>query len=325
MLKAVLTDFRTWGGARITTTRDTRLAEVSLPADAVIDLDPGSHHTTLEDLAEAFDAALIIAPETHGILARLSALMEKAGVRLLGSNQNGIVTAADKWECHQLFMQAGLPTPDTWCVTVEEAANAAEKIGFPLVIKPVDGVSCEGVSSIRDARALQPALKKNHSYGDRLLLQRYIEGDHASASVLVAGNNASVLSLNRQLIEIGTPIRYLGCEVPYTCDKYEEVVGLVKRAVALVPGLKGYVGVDILITRKTCYLIEINPRLTTSYIGLQHVVNLNLAEAMWNASMRDILPKEVALSGKMRFIIDDSILHPQIAPGENNTWTSDGT
>jgi predicted ATP-grasp superfamily ATP-dependent carboligase len=44
-----------------------------------------------------------------------------------------------------------------------------------------------------------------------------------------------------------------------------------------VPGLSGYIGMDILIADEGCYRIEINPRLTTSYIGLRQVVNINLS------------------------------------------------
>ena len=301
MLRAVLADFRAWGGAQITTTRDYRLANVSLSADHVIELDPQDHYAVLEKLAGQCTAALIIAPESDGILASLSTLMVSNGARLLGSGPGSVATAADKWTCHRLFTQAGLPTPDTCYVDADDARKAAEKIGFPLVIKPVDGVGCEGISLIPDTFSLHSVLEKSRYSGTRFLLQRYIEGDHASACLLVAGNDNLCLSLNRQFIEVGARFSYHGSEVPFTCDKHQAAVELAKRAATLVPGLKGYIGVDILITNQGCYLIEINPRLTTSYIGLRSVVNINLAEAIWEASIRDILPREVALSGRVTF------------------------
>lgn len=301
MLRAVLVDFRDWGGARITTTRDYRLVNVSLPADHVIVLDPREHYPVLEKLAGQCTAALIIAPESDGILASLSTLMVSNGARLLGSSPGSVATAADKWACHRLFTQAGLPTPGTWHVDVDGARKAAEKAGFPIVIKPVDGVGCEGISLISDTFSLQSVLEKSRYPGTRFLLQRYIEGDHASACLLVAGKDNLCLSLNRQFIHVGAPFSYQGSEVPFTGDKHQAAIELAKRAAALVPGLKGYIGVDMLITSEGCYLIEINPRLTTSYIGLRSVVNINLAEAIWEASIRDILPRKVALSGRAAF------------------------
>ena len=71
------------------------------------------------------------------------------------------------------------------------------------------------------------------------------------------------------------PFSYRGSEIPFSSDKHEETINLAKQAVALVPGLSGYIGMDILIAVEGCYLLEINPRLTTSYIGLRLVVNMN--------------------------------------------------
>jgi len=76
-------------------------------------------------------------------------------------------------------------------------------------------------------------------------------------------------------MEIGMPFSYRGSEIPFSSDKHEETINLAKQAVALVPGLSGYIGMDILIAVEGCYLLEINPRLTTSYIGLRLVVNMN--------------------------------------------------
>jgi predicted ATP-grasp superfamily ATP-dependent carboligase len=307
MLQAILKDFRAWKGAKITTTRDHRLSNISLSADRVIDIDPLYHCETIETLSKQCTAVLIIAPESNGVLSGLSDLAENAGAHLLGSSPASIATAADKWACHQIFTRAGLPTPDTWYADAMGAWEKAEKHGLPIVIKPVDGVDCQGVSLIKDPRSLQSALEKNRLGKPRFLLQNYIEGDHASVCLLITKNDILCLSLNKQLIEVGAPFSYQGSKVPFICDKHKEATGMAKRAASLVPGLKGFVGVDIVITNKNCYLIEINPRLTTSYIGLRRIVNINLAEAIWNASLSGTLPQKVLLSGSVVFKKEDLI------------------
>lgn len=301
MLQAVLTDFKAWGGAKIITTRDHRLAHVSLPADQIIDLAPEAHYATLNHLAGCCTAALVIAPETNGILANLSALVETRGASLLGSSPGSISAAADKWNCHQLFSHAGLPTPDTWCVNSHEVEEMADKIGFPLVIKPVNGVGCEGVNLITDLNSIRLGFSKNKCVDNSFLLQQYIHGDPASVTLLVKDNEALFLSLNRQTIEIDPFFSYKGGQVPFVSNRQQEAVSLAKQAAALIPGLKGYIGVDFMITDRGCYLIEINPRITTSYIGLRRVVNINLAEAIWTVSARNLLPKKIFLSGKAVF------------------------
>jgi len=61
-----------------------------------------------------------------------------------------------------------------------------------------------------------------------------------------------------------------------------------------VPGLRGYVGVDLVLgpndDGNEDWVIEINPRLTTSYIGLRVVAKANLAEAMLRVVGGEIVP-----------------------------------
>lgn len=301
MLRALVADFKGWGGCKIITTRDTRLAHVSLEADQIIDLAPDTHYETLSFLAANCTAALIIAPETDGILEKLSRLVERRGACLLGSSPASISLASNKWRCHKLFTDAGLPTPDSWCVTPKKAGKMAQKIGFPLVIKPVDGVGCEGVCLITDPSSTQAALLKNNNSGTPLLLQKYIKGDSASVSLLVTEKEILFLSLNSQIIEIDSSFCYKGGQVPFARERQQEVFSLVKQAVALVPGLKGYIGVDLILTDQGCFLIEINPRITTAYIGLRRVVNINLAAAIWGIFNNRDLPKKISLSGKAVF------------------------
>jgi len=306
MLRAVLTDFKAWGGANIITTRDTRLSHTSLPADRIIDITPDRHGHTLGNLADQCTAALVIAPETQGVLARLSALVQEKGCFLLGSHPDSVRATADKWECHRRFVNAGLPTPDTWLVPVDQVLKKAEAIGFPLVMKPLDGVGCEGVRLVTDLQSVRCALSTYH-YGDKeLLLQQYIPGHAASATLLVSEKEARFVSLNRQTIAQGASFMYKGGRIPFVCDQYQQAADLAKRAAAVIPGLNGYVGVDLMVTRRGCCLMEINPRITTSYIGLRRVVNINLAKTIWDMGTKNILPDRIVLSGTIDFEKDAS-------------------
>jgi predicted ATP-grasp superfamily ATP-dependent carboligase len=301
MLRAVLADFQSWGRVQILTTLDSRLSDISLTADRIINLSHEDYYRTMGDLLARSDAALIIAPESNGILARLTALVERSGAQLLGASSAGVIMATDKWECSCRFTENGLPTPDTWRSNSTDAIRAAKKLGFPLVVKPIDEAGCEAVSLASDVSSLNLALEHAHFQHRDFLLQRYVAGTHASASMLVSGQRTLPLSLNEQLINIGIPFIYQGGVVPLQHPQRRRALELARRAVSLIPGLKGYVGVDMVLTDEECFLIEINPRLTTSYVGLRQVININLAEAIWQASREDIVPQEVMISGKVLF------------------------
>ena len=299
MTQAILADLRAWGRFQTLTTLDSRLRGWSLPADEVVTLAPGNYAAAFPALLARAEAALLIAPESEGILARLSAQVEARGLHLLGSRAAAVRIAADKWNCYQRFRQAGLPTPETWRVAAAAAPALAQKCGWPLVVKPIDGVGCEGTSLVMDAATLAQAL--DHPWlQPELLLQRYVPGTHASVSLLATNADALPLSLNGQSIHMGLPCRYHGGVTPLEHPQAQGALRLARQAVALIPGLKGYIGVDLVLSEQGPTLIEINPRLTTAYIGVRQVVNVNLAQAIWQAC-QGTLPDRVMLSGTVSF------------------------
>ena len=87
-----------------------------------------------------------------------------------------------------------------------------------------------------------------------------------------------------QLLSSDGRFRYEGGELPIPPDLAERAITLGRQAIGCVPGLLGYVGVDLILgdaaDGSEDYAIEINPRLTTSYVGLRELADFNLAEAM---------------------------------------------
>jgi predicted ATP-grasp superfamily ATP-dependent carboligase len=85
-------------------------------------------------------------------------------------------------------------------------------------------------------------------------------------------------------------MQYHGGSVPIPPELSIRARSVASAAIASIPGLFGYVGVDVLLGEQDM-AIEINPRLTTSYIGLRQLSKTNLAEAM----LRVVLGKRVEL------------------------------
>jgi predicted ATP-grasp superfamily ATP-dependent carboligase len=136
------------------------------------------------------------------------------------------------------------------------------------------------------------------------LLQRFIQGIHASASLLVHAGAVLPLSLNGQRITPGLPFVYHGGWVPLEHALKAQALALSGRAARLLPGLRGYVGVDLVLADPTSYVIEINPRLTTSYVGLRQVADCNLARAIWDCCRSGRLPEQIGLRGHVVFCKD---------------------
>jgi len=77
----------------------------------------------------------------------------------------------------------------------------------------------------------------------------------------------------------------------------KEALRAAEKAVETLEGLKGYVGVDMILTDEEPVVIEINPRLTTSYVGLRRVTNFNPAETIIDATIKQKLPKNLQHRG----------------------------
>jgi tyramine---L-glutamate ligase len=315
MLWALLSDFSRWGKVRTIAVLDPRfedrisgLNRTTLPADEVVCL-PRDHLPDIyPSLLKRCDAVILIAPETNGVLAALAAQAEKAGIPLLGSSASAITIAGNKASCHKVFRAAKLPTPGTRSVTFSGALQVARRMHCPLVIKPVDGVGCEGVCRVENLSDLAENLKtvRRATSHEQILLQSFVAGTPVSVSLLACMNRCMPLSLNLQLCEAGSPFRYLGSQVPFHHPAGCRAMELACSAVNLIPGLKGYVGVDLVLTEDSAQLIEINPRLTTSYIGLRQVSSANVAQAIWEACIGGILPERVSFSSQVRIKKDDA-------------------
>jgi tyramine---L-glutamate ligase len=316
MLWALLVDFRRWSVVRTITVLDPRfdnrvpgLNRNTLPADEVCSPTHQAHREVYRSLLHRCDAVIIIAPETGDVLSTLTKEAEDLCVPVLGSNAQSIAEAGNKAVSYCYLRKAGLPTPEIHSVSFASAARAAGQIGYPLVIKPIDGVGSEGVFRVVEPADLAfclPLVRQVTSL-DQIILQSYVNGIHVSASLLVSKEGCLPLSFNRQLIEMGSPFKYLGSEVPFDHSERQHALELACSAARLIPGLKGYVGVDLILAEDSPQIIEINPRLTTSYIGLRQVTPVNLAAAIWDACITGILPERVPLNGHVAIRKDNPV------------------
>ena len=89
--------------------------------------------------------------------------------------------ASDKQETNGILRDLGLPVPAQVLVgTAQDAARAAEKIGYPVVVKPLSGNHGRGVSiNLRTAPEVEMGFAKASEHGDTIIVESYIEGfDH---------------------------------------------------------------------------------------------------------------------------------------------------
>jgi predicted ATP-grasp superfamily ATP-dependent carboligase len=218
--------------------------------------------------AARHDAVWLVAPETDGLLASLQQAVPAA--RWLGCDAPAITLAGRKRATLARLAAFGLKTPLAFATTAAR-----------WVVKPDDGAGAVAThvhGSLAAAHAAQC-----RAAGGSVTLEPWVDGEALSLSLLCGRNGAELLSINRQHIDIDDQgqVRYAGVSVNAIAlddARGPALAALAARVGQAIPGLRGFVGVDV-VWHATLgpVVIEVNPRVTCAYVGLSARLGRNLA------------------------------------------------
>ena len=289
--------------------------QVSLPVDVQINFEisfacekiPVSHSeslpTILAEMATAADFLLLIAPECDSIYINVCQWLHEFRHKFLGPDLEFVRLTGDKWACHQYLCAANIATPKTMLVPADQAIAFDELnrhgIKFPIVSKPVDGAGSEGVCYVPAKTDYLADYSVGALASDSpscpepfLLIQSFVSGTPVSVSAVVSVDRpAIILPPTGQCFDADPIGNYIGALHPLPVDVAVRATALAKCALDMLPPTRGYIGIDMIISnsnKSEDVVIEINPRLTLSYVSLRGIVSENLAAAMIAAAATDL-------------------------------------
>ncbi|OZA77160.1 MAG: hypothetical protein B7X76_10630, partial [Azorhizobium sp. 39-67-5] len=215
-----------------------------------------------------------VAPETDGLLERLVALARTGAARVIASDAPALRIAGRKSLTAQHLAAAGIPHIPTYALEA-----MPEHLAAPLVTKPDDGA---GATQTHVWRSLD-ALRAAHLPPAGLIVQPYVAGVAASLTVLCRPDGVTLLTANLQEIaeqkiaEDEGRLSLTGLTVGCLPDADGNFAALARAVVAAMPGLSGIIGMDLIVTEEGPVVVEVNPRITTSYAGLHASLGINPA------------------------------------------------
>ena len=276
MVSALVKDVAAWGGIDIVSVRDARLAPEE-PAGSCRVVPVREHPWDVwRSAIEEVDAVWPIAPESGGALQRLSELVIRAGRILIGSRPAAVSLTTSKRATAERLAANGVPVVPT-VNALEIARRGLPEGANGWVVKPDDGAGAERTRLFRRAADLQQALAAVSEIGN-LVVQPFVPGVAASMSVLCRDGRARLLSCNLQDIVIeNEAFRFRGCVVGGYEQRRPVCERLAAAVAAAIPDLWGYVGIDLVDGDSGPLVLEVNPRLTTSYVGLREAIGVNPA------------------------------------------------
>ena len=301
MLHALLRDLGDIPGVEVVVTRDPRLPALNFPVSVYTPRSAADTEQILERCIVIADAVWPIAPESGGALESIHRSVLKYGRRLLGSHPDAVHLTASKQATSRHLTQAGIAAVPTYSV---DAALHDTNGGW--VVKPDDGAGCNDTRLFHNLPAARQWLHANRG---NYVLQPFISGSALSLCVLCREGTANLLSCNNQRVVVRDgQFHFLGSVVNVLTDEDGAFAELARRVTAAIPGLWGYVGIDLVQSGSQRVVMEVNPRLTTSYAGLRQALGCNTAALVLDL-LDDSKPLRLPKFAQQRIEVDLEALH----------------
>ncbi len=281
-----ITDDLIAAGYHVTTTCDPRIGGDRLTESAHV-----YHVENARDLNIAFDTlvplcetALVVAPETSGVLRGLCQRLRQFGTQLINSDDRFVALTSDKHATAVWLTEKGIPAA-AGSIVQGRTAHQVEftPTEFPIVVKPVDSAGCDRTLVINSKDGWSSFPWDDSTFR----IEPWIEGCAASVAILFGPRRSISLAPCLQHIERQNGrLYYCGGSVLNSGEMRERIIRVASRLIPELSamGAVGYVGIDLILgpatDGKQDVVVEINPRLTTSYVGLRTACRHNLADAM---------------------------------------------
>jgi predicted ATP-grasp superfamily ATP-dependent carboligase len=276
MLEAIAADAAKAAHLEITVLVDAAISITLPPSARTVTVPPGVDSAALVVAAQDADWTLIVAPETDGILLDRVQRVRAAGGRVLAPSDQVIAITSSKQATVDTLAARGIAVPAGRTLVAGEAIP----VGFhmPAIRKAVASCGCDDVLAVRGHT---PPLAPSDAPSR---LEAFIPGTPVGVSLLCDQRGAIPLPVMQQRFSPGDAPRYLGSELLRDLAAAERAADLALRAALAVGADAGWLGVDMILGHRADgrddRVLELNPRLTTSIVGLTSLFASSLVMAM---------------------------------------------
>ena len=229
---------------------------------------------------------------------KLTSFLDKAGIPILGTSADGIDLAEDRSRFDALLETFGIRRPKGMGVnTLEEAVNAAETLGYPVLLRPSYVIGGQNMTISHSKEHTIAYMEKILSGGieNPVLVDKYMPGIELEVDVISDGNDVLIPGIMEHIERAGV---HSGDSIavypPYNLnDKFLKKVCDCSEKLALALGTKGLVNIQYLIYNDELYVIEVNPRASRTVPYISKVTNVPMVDL----ASRVMLGEELAEMG----------------------------
>ena len=241
---------------------------------------------TLEDVLE-----IVRREEPEGVIVQLGGQtplkltrdLEAAGVKILGTSPDAIDTAEDRRRFEKIARELGLEQPaNGTAISIEEALAAAERIGYPVLVRPSYVLGGRAMQIVYDAPSLQEyfATAARVSEERPVLVDRFLEDAfECDVDAISDGSRVVIGGIMQHIEDAGIHSGDSACVLPPYLIGERDMETMREQTVALASalGVVGLINVQYAIQHGVVYVLEVNPRASRTIPFVSKAIGVPLA------------------------------------------------
>ncbi|HQH23744.1 MAG TPA: carbamoyl-phosphate synthase large subunit [Bacteroidales bacterium] len=223
--------------------------------------------------------------------------LSEAGVRILGTTSETIDLAEDRDQFRHIIEKLGIPQPDSGMASnLQEARTIAERIGYPLMVRPSYVLGGRAMKIILDEQMLREYVTKAVEVSpDRpLLIDKFLEDAvEAEADAISDGTDAFVPAVMQHIEYAGIHSGDSACVIPsVTISKeHKKTIYDYTRRIAMELNVVGLMNIQYAIYGDDVYILEANPRASRTVPLVSKVCNVSMAAVATHILLGKKLPE----------------------------------
>lgn len=262
----------------------------------------------------------------------LATRLEKAGIPIIGTSADAIDLAEDRERFQQMIIKLGLKQPPNCIVrSVEESIAAAEKISYPLVVRPSYVLGGRSMEIVYNEEELRRYMRTSVKVGNEspVLLDYFLNAAiEVDVDLVSDGKQVVVGAIMQHIEQAGVHSGDSACSLPpynLSAEVQDEIRDQVKK-MAVELGVVGLMNTQLAYQDGEIYIIEVNPRASRTVPFVSKCIGVSLAKVaarcMVGTSLKEqgfekeIVPKNYAVKEAVfpfaKFPGVDPILGPEM-------------